>query len=139
MTETRISVMLIVSNAKEAASWYERALGAQELWNLGSVIGLEIGGAPIFLHEINSDNPTETSPIEASFTSTRVELFVDDPDAVLAAAVAAGADLRAPVEVHDAPWGVHRQGGVRDPFGHSWSIGDFSPIALLAERRDGGA
>jgi PhnB protein len=26
------------------------------------------------------------------------------------------------------PWGTHRQGGFRDPFGHNWSVGDRSPL-----------
>jgi uncharacterized glyoxalase superfamily protein PhnB len=37
-----ISLMLAVPGAREAADWYGRALGAVELWNLGSVIGLEL-------------------------------------------------------------------------------------------------
>jgi uncharacterized glyoxalase superfamily protein PhnB len=26
------------------------------------------------------------------------------------------------------PWGVHRQGGFTDPFGHRWLVGDKSPL-----------
>lgn len=26
------------------------------------------------------------------------------------------------------PWGVHRQGGFIDPFGHLWLVGDRSPL-----------
>ena len=37
-----ISVMLAVSDAVCAVEWYERALGARQLWNLGSVVGLNI-------------------------------------------------------------------------------------------------
>ena len=37
-----VSVMLIVPDAEDAISWYKRALGARELWNLGGVVGLEI-------------------------------------------------------------------------------------------------
>jgi uncharacterized glyoxalase superfamily protein PhnB len=32
---TRISLMLAVEDAAEAADWYKRALGAAELWSLG--------------------------------------------------------------------------------------------------------
>ena len=46
-----ISVMLAVPDAGAAARWYTRALGATELWNLGSVIGLAVAGAPFFLGE----------------------------------------------------------------------------------------
>jgi hypothetical protein len=30
--------MLAVADAQAALSWYKRALGATELWNLGSVV-----------------------------------------------------------------------------------------------------
>ena len=123
-----ISVMLIVADAAAAVDWYKRALGAVELWNLGGVAGLEIGGAPFFLHEVNPRNPSETSPVQAGATSTRIELFVDDPDGFRDRAVAAGAIPGASIEDHRAPWGIHRQGGFKDPFGHNWSVGDKSPL-----------
>ncbi len=131
-SRTAISVMLIVPDAPGAIAWYKRALGAHELWNLGGVAGLEIGDAPFFLHEINPDNPSETSPLEAGRTSTRIELFVDDPDDLLARALSAGATLGSPVEEHALPWGSHRQGGFQDPFGHNWSVGDRSPLRAPA-------
>lgn len=120
--------MLIVPDAPRALDWYTSALGARELWNLGGVAGLEIDGAPFFLHEVNPLNPTETSPAQAGVTSMRVELFVDDPDSFVERAVAAGATAGAAVEDHDVPWGTHRQGGFTDPFGHRWSVGDASPL-----------
>jgi PhnB protein len=123
-----ISVMLIVPDADAAIAWYRTALQARELWNLGGVAGLEISGAPFFLHEVNPNNPGETSPGGAGVTTTRVEVFVDDPDGFFERAVSAGATARAGIEDHGAPWGTHRQGGFTDPFGHNWSIGDRSPL-----------
>jgi uncharacterized glyoxalase superfamily protein PhnB len=38
--------MLAVPDAPAAADWYRSALGATELWNLGSVIGMEICDDP---------------------------------------------------------------------------------------------
>jgi PhnB protein len=125
---TAISVMLIVADAEAAVAWYKDALGATEIWNLGGVAGLQIGGAPFFLHEANPVKPAERSPGEIGATSTRIELFVEDPDAVLERAVAAGASLGSAIEDHQVPWGTHRQGGFRDPFGHTWSVGDASPL-----------
>jgi len=58
----------------------------------------------------------------------RVEVFSDAPDAFIARAVAAGADGSDEVGDHEAPWGVHRQGGFTDPFGHVWLVGDKSPL-----------
>lgn len=129
---TAISVMLIVPDARAAVAWYRDALGATELWDLGGVAGLEIAGAPFFLHEVNPKNPAETSPDRAGVTSTRIELFVDDPDTFLARAVAAGATAGSAIEDHTMPWGTHRQGGFRDPFGHNWSVGDASPLHRFA-------
>lgn len=122
-----ISVMLIVADAAAAVSWYEHALGAKELWNLGGVAGLEVGGAPFFLHEDNPANDAESSPDQIGQTSTRIEVFVDDPDEFIARAAQAGATPHDAVD-HQVPWGTHRQGGFVDPFGHVWSVGDRSPL-----------
>jgi len=84
-----ITVMLAVEDTPKAIEWYKRALGATELWNLGPVAGLEIGGAPFFLGQ-PSKNGWER-PTKLGITSTRVEVFCDDPDAVIACALAAGA------------------------------------------------
>jgi len=108
-----ISVMLIVPSADAATAWYQAALGATELWNLGSVVGLEIAGAPFFLHEINPANPAETSPGQAGVTSTRVELFTDDPDHVIERAIAAGATAGRPSRITACPGG--RTGKVASP------------------------
>ncbi len=120
-----ISLMLGVPDTPSAVAWYRHALGATELWNLGSVAGLEIGGACFFLAE-----PVKGiwgNPKEIGTTTVRVEVFCDDPDTMIASALEAGAagslkDLKD----HQRPWGIHRQGGFTDPFGHIWLIGDRS-------------
>jgi uncharacterized glyoxalase superfamily protein PhnB len=128
-----VSLMLAVPSAQQAADWYEHALGATRMWDLGSVVGLQIDGAPFFLHEPTSHG--FHSPPSPGETTVRVEVFSDDPDAFVARAVAAGADGSADeVRDHEVPWGVHRQGGFTDPFGHIWLVGDFSPL----ERRSTG-
>jgi PhnB protein len=128
MTPTvHISLMMAVDDAPTASAWYQRALGASELWSLGSVVGLQIEGAPFFLHEPTSSG--FDSPAAIGRTTARVEVFVDDPDAFVGRAVAAGADGSADeIRDHQVPWGVHRQGGFRDPFGHIWLVGDKSPL-----------
>jgi uncharacterized glyoxalase superfamily protein PhnB len=123
-----ISVMLAVPDAGAAAAWYQRALGAVELWNLGSVIGLAVDGAPFFLAE--PQNNGWDSPAELGTTTTRIEVFVDDPDAFVHRAIEAGAKGRQDsVRNHEMPWGKHRQGGFHDPFGHRWLVGDRSPLS----------
>lgn len=120
--------MLAVPDASAAVAWYKQVLGARELWNLGSVVGLEIAGSPFFLAEPARNG--WNSPQALGSTTLRVEVFCNDPDAVIARALAAGAtgsldDLRN----HQTPWGIHRQGGFIDPFGHIWFVGDKSPLA----------
>jgi len=122
-----ISLMLAVPDAGAAGDWYRRALGATELWNLGSVVGLEISGAPFFLAE-PSNNGWE-SPAELGTTTVRVEVFVDDPDEFIRRALAAGATADPDgIKDHQMPWGLHRQGSFHDPFGHLWLVGDRSPL-----------
>jgi len=122
-----ISLMLAVPDAPTAVAWYKRALGATELWNLGSVVGLEVEGAPFFLAQ--PGNNGWDSPAQIGTTTVRVEAFVDDPDTFVQRAIAAGANgSRDAVRDHPAPWGKHRQGGFYDPFGHLWLVGDKSPL-----------
>jgi uncharacterized glyoxalase superfamily protein PhnB len=89
---------------------------------------MEIGGAPFFLGE--PANNGWKSPRDIGTTTLRIELFCDDPDAVISRALEAGAvgsldDLRD----HQMPWGTHRQGGFTGPFGHIWLVGDRSPLS----------
>jgi PhnB protein len=125
-----ISLMLAVDDVAAAGDWYVTALGALEMWSLGSVMGLHIDGAPFFLHEPTAEG--FASPGGLGQTTARVEVFVDDPDAFIAKAVGAGAIVTgAGVQERPAPWGKHRQGGFIDPFGHAWLVGDRSPLGGL--------
>ena len=126
-TQTVISLMLAVADASAALAWYKKALGATELWNLGSVAGLQIAGAAFFLGE-PANNGWEC-PAKLGITSTRVEVFCDDPYTFIKRAVDAGANGSFDkIRNHEAPWGIHRQGGFIDPFGHIWLVGDKSPL-----------
>ena len=59
------------------------------------------------------------SPLEIGGTTSRTLLVVDDPDAVVAQAVRAGATLTSEVD-DEHGW---RLGRIVDPFGHEWEIG----------------
>lgn len=122
---TTLSLMLAVPDTPKAVEWYQKALGARLLWSLGSVAGLEIDGAPFFLHEPVANR--FRSPIDLGATTVRIELFVDQPDDVVARAVKAGA-TGGDIKDHSRSWGTHRQGGFTDPFGHNWLVGDRSPL-----------
>ena len=60
------------------------------------------------------------SPRALGGTSVRLNLVVDDPDAVARRAISAGATEVFPVA--DQPHGM-RQGRVQDPYCHHWLIG----------------
>jgi len=127
VSDAVISVMLAVADAQAAAAWYEDALGATRLWDLGGVVGLSVLGAPFFLGEPEQNG--WSTPAQAGTRTVRVEVFLDDPDSFVERAVAAGADgSRDPVRDHEMPWGKHRQGSFDDPFGHRWLVGDRSPL-----------
>lgn len=123
---TTMSFMLAVNDAAEASAWYQRVLGASELWSLGPVRALEAEGVCFLLHE-----PAEgfAPPSALGATSVRIEVFTDHPESLIRSAVDAGGDGSCdPLRAYETPWGPHRQGGFRDPFGHVWLVGDRSPL-----------
>jgi PhnB protein len=108
----------------EASKFYQAAFGAEELFRHPAQDGkrlmhcsLKINGAPLML----SDDFSEASAPEPAGVTLHLE--VDDADVWAKRAVAAGATISMPFA--DQFWG-DRYGVVRDPFGHSWSIG--SPL-----------
>jgi len=131
---TEISPMLSVADGHAAIVFYRAAFGATVLWQIDAgghvVAGLEIDGAPFFLAHESPAHGTR-GPAGAGFTTVRIELFVDDPVAVHARAVAAGAIDRSPVIEHEhatvGPRPIKRmlQGSLVDPFGHMWLVGKF--------------
>jgi len=130
---TRIAPMLAVRDAAAAIAFYQAAFAARVLWRLGDdhvVAGLEIDGAPFFLATESPANGTR-GPTPAAGTTVRIELFVDDPMAVQARAIAAGATEKDPVQEHThetlGPQPIRRmlQGAIFDPSGHLWLIGKF--------------
>jgi uncharacterized glyoxalase superfamily protein PhnB len=130
---TQIAPMLAVSDAANAIEFYARAFGAEALWWIGDpaqVAGMAIDGAPFFFAQESPPNGTR-SPDAAGHTTVRIELFVDDPQAAYARAVASGAREHSPLREHTHATNGRRstlrmqQGSVTDPFGHIWLIGKF--------------
>jgi PhnB protein len=122
---TTLTPMLTVRDATTAIDFYLRAFGAREVAPpvrspSGQIVArLAIDGQDFFVVD---ENPAayNVGPQTLNGTSVRLNLVVDDPDAVAARAVAAGATLVFPIA--DQPYGM-RQGRVADPFGHHWLIG----------------
>ncbi len=125
MTIHEVFAYLCVPDTSAAIAFYRDAFGANEKFRLvepGGRIGhaeLEFGPATIML----SDEFPEfgiRAPAAFGGTATTIHLHVDDADAVLARALAAGATLERAAQ--DQFYG-ERSGAVRDPFGHRWLVG----------------
>lgn len=122
--KTQVIPYLHVKGADRAIEFYQQAFGATEVMRLaepGGRIGhaeIHIGESRVMLadeypeHAIVGPQTLGGSPVSLS-------LSVDDVDAVVARAVAAGARLLRPVA--DQFYG-ERTGKLEDPFGHVWHI-----------------
>ncbi|MEQ9329996.1 VOC family protein [Thalassobaculum sp.] len=116
---------LRAADAEAAIAFYAEAFGATEKFRLvepGGRIGhaeLQIGPAILMLSAEFPEYGIRASDPQAA-GGFALHLHVDDADATIAAAVAAGATVvRAP---RDHFYG-ERSGTVRDPFGYDWMIG----------------
>jgi PhnB protein len=116
---------LAVRDVDAAVTFYARAFGAIEPGERvrapdgPQVAVLSIAGHPLGV-ATEAPGLGTPSPETVGVTTVRISLHVDDPDAVAAQAIAAGAHEMFPVA--DQPYGM-RQGRVVDPFGHHWLIG----------------
>ena len=115
---------LSIDGAAEALAFYERAFGARVQGRMDGPNGkvahalLEIGDSYLMVADA-FPQAIVRPPTESGTTSVSVFLYVEDVDAVVEQAVAAGATLTMPVD--DMFWG-DRYGRLRDPFGHEWEI-----------------
>lgn len=124
MRKTSISPMLSVRHGAKAVEFYKQAFGARELFRLdgenGDVVAqLAVGEADFWVADESPENKN-FSPESLDGATTRMVMVVDDPDAVFARALKAGATQVWPVG--DQPYGW-RVGRIVDPFGHHWEIG----------------
>ena len=121
---TAFAPILYLNNVADAIAFYQNAFDAKELrrWSNddGSVhvAELMIDGALFHMHEESTRN-NELSPETLKGTSIAIGLFVSDPHAVMAKAVAAGGTELDPVTDYDFQY---RQGCLADPFGQHWLI-----------------
>ncbi len=117
---TSITATLSVRDWPRAIEFYKTAFGADELYRVdgGGVAQLAVSGAAFWVAE-ESPEHLNYSPETLGGCSVRMLLIVEDPGAVCARAVAAGARQVAPV-ADDYGW---RLGRIVDPFGHHWEIG----------------
>src|SRR5215831_17507381 len=116
---TAVTATLSVRKWARAMDFYKAAFGAKELYRVegGGVAQLSVSGAEFWVAE-ESPEHLNFSPESLGGCSVRMLLIVEDPAAVCARAVAAGATQVAPV-VDAHGW---RIGRIVDPAGHHWEI-----------------
>lgn len=119
---------LIVSDGAAALDFYTSVFGATEVHRMKQpgtdklIHGeLSLDGHKIFICDEfpASEGGTCRSPRTLGGTGVRITLLVDDADATVEKAVAAGGSVLLPVQ--DMFWGG-RYGKIVDPFGHEWGI-----------------
>jgi PhnB protein len=118
--QTSVTATLSVRKWEEAIEFYKTAFGATELYRVagGGVGQLAVKGADFWVAE-ESPAHLNFSPESLGGCSVRLLLMVEDPAAVYAQAVSAGATAIVPV-ADSHGW---RLGRLVDPFGHHWEIG----------------
>lgn len=115
---------IVVQDADRAAAFYEGAFGAEELSRIptpdGRLMSVQLRIGDGLLH-ISDEFPELGVVAPASLGGTPVVLALEvaDAEAAFAQAVAAGAEIRQPL--NDMFWG-DRHGQLEDPFGHRWNI-----------------
>jgi PhnB protein len=126
MGEPRAEIQpeLWVSDGPAAVAFYEQALGAVVEHRVAGpgasdvIAQMAVAGARFWVSNASTDL-RRFSPDAIGGATARLLLVVDDPQSLLAAALAAGATETTPVgEEHG--W---RLGRFKDPFGHEWEVG----------------
>jgi PhnB protein len=119
-----ITPYLIVGGAAGAIEFYKKAFGAAELMRMaapGGRVGhaeVRIGDSRIMLADEFPDMNAR-SPKAFGGSPVSLHLYVEDVDATVRQAIAAGAKELRPVK--DQFYG-DRLGSVEDPFGHVWHV-----------------
>jgi PhnB protein len=129
---------LVCRDATAAIAFYVKAFGAIEVTRLPGPGGklmhamIRIGDSPLMLVD-EMPEWGALGPQSLKGSPVTVHLYVEDVDAAVARAVAAGARITKPQA--DLCWG-DRYGQLEDPFGHRWSLAthrrDVSPAEMQA-------
>jgi catechol 2,3-dioxygenase-like lactoylglutathione lyase family enzyme len=122
-----LRVCIDVPDLERGIAFYAAALGLTPGRRLGAE-WVELLGAPVPIDLLPRAPGTAPSPrgggargYERHWTPVHLDVVVDDLDAAVARAVAAGATLERPVS--DAAWG--RMANLADPFGHGLCLLQF--------------
>jgi uncharacterized glyoxalase superfamily protein PhnB len=119
-----ITAHIVVQGADRAAAFYRDALGAEEVSRIptpdGRLMSVQLRVGDSMLH-LADEFPEMGVLAPPSIGGTPVVLALDvlDAQAVFAQAIAAGAEVRQPLQ--EVFWGdLHGQ--LDDPFGHRWNV-----------------
>jgi PhnB protein len=139
---TSVAPYLVVHDAARAIEFYTRAFEAEECARMATPDGriahaeLKIGDTIVRLCD-NLPQFDGRAPKDLGGTTVEIFLFVEDVDAVVRRAGAAGATIKAQPE--NQYWG-DRLGRVLDPFGHVWLIAsrveELTPEEIEARGRE---
>jgi PhnB protein len=130
---------IYVDGAATAVAFYERAFGARELFRITGKDGkilhgeMTICGSVVMIGD-PGDGSLYGEPRKLGGCTAGLHIMVDDNEALLRRAVAAGAEEVQPVT--NMFYGASA-GSVRDPFGHVWVLLSWKedPDAAEIERR----
>lgn len=124
---------LVCAGAADAIAFYKKAFNATEVGRLPGPQGklmhamIRIGGSAVMLADEFPDWGS-FGPKSLKGSPVTIHLYVEDVDAFVKRAVAAGAKITMPLD--DMFWG-DRYCKLEDPFGHHWSVAthirDVSP------------
>jgi len=115
---------LVCAGAADAIEFYKKAFNAVEVGRLPGPQGrlmhaaIRIGDSHVMLVD-EMPEWGAFGPKSLKGSPVTIHLYVEDVDAFVARAVAAGAKITMPVA--DMFWG-DRYGKIEDPFGHYWSV-----------------
>ena len=130
-----ITPYLSVRGAAQAIEFYKKAFGAREIMRMPGTEGkighaeVEIGNARVMLAD-EVEALAFMSPQARGGSTVHLHIYVEDVDAMVARASAAGAKISRPVQ--DQFYG-DRTGSIEDPFGHVWHIATHKEDVSEAE------
>lgn len=119
-----ITPYLIIKGAAQAIDYYKNVFGATEIMRIAQPDGrighaeLKIGNSHIMLAD-EFPEMDHRGPLSYGGSSVSILVYVEDVDAIVDRAVAAGAKIIKPVK--DQFYG-DRSGFIQDPFGHLWGV-----------------